>query len=230
MRNRLLLNRNYTIPPGYYSQYGQDIFLTQELFPGKTCGFFVDIGAYDGVTLSNTYYLEKHLGWRGICFEPNPTPFAKLVKNRGAKCFNGAVSGAKGKSTLLKVTGYSEMLSGLIDAYDPRHSTRINNELSLFGGSTQRIEVTCYDLNEVLSDQGVRHVDYLTVDTEGSELEIIKSIDFNRFDIQSISVENNYESNQFEKYLRTKGFKLVAVVGIDEFYAKNTKSVADHQY
>lgn len=227
LRNRLLLNKKYPVLAGYYSQYGQDIFVTQELFPGKTGGFFVDIGAYDGITLSNTYYLEKQLGWTGICFEPNPVAYEKLLKNRTCVCVNGAVSGHKGESIFLKIRGYTEMLSGLVDMYEPRHSQRIDNELKLFGGAAQQITVTCYNLNEVLSDHGVRHIDYLSVDTEGSELDIIKSIDFKMLDFSSICVENNFGSSEFEKYLKTKGFNLVAIVGIDEFYYK-TKVLACH--
>src|SRR5258706_11369284 len=61
--------------PPYYSQHSQDRFVDNFLLHGKRGGVFVDVGAYDGVALSNTYYFEKELGWQGICIEPNPMAF-----------------------------------------------------------------------------------------------------------------------------------------------------------
>jgi FkbM family methyltransferase len=221
LRNRLFLVRKYPNLTGYYSQYGQDIFLVEELFQGKTGGFFVDIGAHDGITLSNTYYLEKNLGWTGICVEPNPTVYAKLLKNRKCICLNGAVSDRKGESVFLKVDGYSEMLSGLLGKYDPKHLQRIEKELRLFGGTKRQITVPCLDLNEVLTQHNVRHVDYLSIDTEGSEFDILKSVNFDHIKCAAISVENNFGEGNLEKLLKSRGFKLIAIIGTDEFYLKN---------
>lgn len=53
----------------YYSQFGQDKFLDQKIFKGKNSGFFLEIGADDGVRYSNTYFFEKFRGWQGICIE-----------------------------------------------------------------------------------------------------------------------------------------------------------------
>ena len=61
----------------YYSEYYQDRYVNRCFFKGKTSGFFVDIGAYDGVRISNSLYFEQ-LGWDGICFEPDPRQFADL--------------------------------------------------------------------------------------------------------------------------------------------------------
>ena len=74
-----------------YSQYGQDVYLINSIFPDRINGYFVDVGAYDGITLSNTFILEKHLGWSGICIEPNPEAFEKLRANRSCICFPSAL-------------------------------------------------------------------------------------------------------------------------------------------
>lgn len=65
----------------YYSQNGQDAFIVK-LFNGKRNGYFLDIGAYDGVYFSNSLTLEKSLGWEGICIEPNPLVYGQLKSNR----------------------------------------------------------------------------------------------------------------------------------------------------
>ena len=62
----------------YYSQFKQDQFLNEVLFNNKKNGFFIDIGAHDRVTISNTLFFEKHNEWKGICIEPNPKGFATL--------------------------------------------------------------------------------------------------------------------------------------------------------
>ena len=64
-----------------FSQFNQDKFIFENFFPVKSDGVFVDIGAHDGITLSNTWFFENYLGWTGYCFEPNPSLFAKLVEN-----------------------------------------------------------------------------------------------------------------------------------------------------
>ncbi len=63
----------------YYSQDGQDEFLDRSVFKGRKSGFFVEIGAHDGVRFSNSAFLERERGWRGICVEPHPKIFPELV-------------------------------------------------------------------------------------------------------------------------------------------------------
>ena len=72
------------------SQLGQDI-LVDEYFGGKRGGVFVDIGAYDGVTFSNTLMLERERGWTGVCIEPLPDVFAELRQNRGCVCVQACI-------------------------------------------------------------------------------------------------------------------------------------------
>src|ERR1700730_1429338 len=66
----------------YFSQTGQDKFLNERVFGAKRDGTFVDIGAADGVFLSNTYFFEKELAWCGVCVEPRPEAFSRLVASR----------------------------------------------------------------------------------------------------------------------------------------------------
>ena len=64
---------------GYQSQMGQDMFLNRWFFKNRGPGFFIDVGAFDGIPGSNTSYFEKHLKWKGIAFEPNPAAFELLT-------------------------------------------------------------------------------------------------------------------------------------------------------
>ena len=152
LRNRLFLERKVPRTHGFYSQYGQDTFIVKEIFHEMPGGFFVEVRAHDGITQSNTYYLEKNLGWKGICIEPNLRIYEKLRKNRKCLCLNTAISDQPGNFRFLKIDGYSEMLSGLIEKYDPRHVERIKKEIGIYGGIAVEITVavnySCWVLTE----------------------------------------------------------------------------------
>ena len=107
-----------------YSQSGQDAYVISH-FKNKRNGTFIDIGANDGISLSNTYYLEKELGWSGICFEPIPDIFSRMDKVRNC---TKIMAGVADQNTIEKFTfvdGESHMLSGMTKEYDPRHIKRI---------------------------------------------------------------------------------------------------------
>ncbi len=207
---------------GYYSQLGQDKWIVEKLFPGKQTGTFIDIGANDGITFSNTYVLEK-MGWNGIAVEPIPSVYEKLVRNRQCTTVCGCVAGKSGKERFRVIIGYSEMLSGLVNEYDSKHLKRIEGELGSYGGLYQDIEVVCYNLNELLENRSMFQVDYLSIDVEGAEYAILKSIDFNRFRISVIGVENNYADYRIPHLLRKRGFHFHSKVG-DEFYQNSQNS------
>jgi len=204
---------------GYYSQCGQDKWIVKTLLPNLRDGFFVDIGAHDGISFSNTCFLEKIMNWRGIAIEPNPEVFTRLKDNRSCDLVNGCISNTSGKAKFYKVSGYAEMLSGIYDQYDSRHLQRIEREILTYGGSYEVQEVDAFLLDQVLADRQIFHIDYLNIDVEGAELSILKSIDFNTFDISIIGCENNYKDFRIPKFLSKHGYILHSIVG-DEFYVK----------
>ena len=134
----------------YYSQSGQDKFINEKLFKEKRNGIFLDIGANDGITLSNTYFFEKELGWKGICFEPLLEAFNKLQKSRSSININACASNEDKIDHFLSISGYGEMLSGLKSNYDERHLLRIEETIKEHGGSKNEIEVQCLDRKSVV--------------------------------------------------------------------------------
>lgn len=213
----ILLNCNAISAP-YHSQHGQDKFIHQNFFPNTQHGIFVEIGANDGVTFSNTLFFEKTLQWSGICIEPIPARFIDLQKNRHCICVNGCIANDSLTKDFLLVTGYSEMLSGLLEKYDPRHLARIERELKEHGGNQEVIKVQCYMLENLLHEYGISKVDYLSIDTEGGELEILKSIDYTSIIISIISVENAYNTSDIRKFMISKGYEYVTKIGADEIF------------
>ncbi len=202
----------------YHSQYNQDRFLNEVVFNRKKNGYFLDIGAHDGKTLSNTYFFEKERGFEGICFEPNPKVFAELTGNRHCTLINKGVGKKNGKVEFMAIEGYAEMLSGVIENFDPAHLSRIDDDLKIKGGQKKIIEIEIVRLDSIEKLNKIV-VDYCNIDTEGSELDILQSIDFETIKINVFSVENNYGSGGIRDFLEKKGYVLFWLSG-DEIYVK----------
>jgi FkbM family methyltransferase len=202
----------------FYSQSGQDKYLIENIFQDKKNGIFVDVGAYDGITYSNTYYLEKEKGWSGICIEPNPNVFESLVRNRKLPCLSCGVCNFSGRTDFTLIKGYSEMLSGITKTYNLAHPKRIDWEIDNMGGNKESIQIEVKPLEHIFRENNISYIDYISIDTEGSEEQILKSINFNDVYIDVISVECNYGIDQIQEFLFKKGFTFLERIGDDKFF------------
>lgn len=202
----------------YFSQCGQDRFINEKIFKNKRGGVFLDIGANDGVSFSNTNYFEKELGWTGICFEPLKSAFEKLQSSRSSININACAADEDKVDYFLSVEGYGEMLSGLKSKYDERHLQRINDTIKHYGGSVTETQVQCYNINRILQEKNFINIDFISIDTEGNELEILKAINFKDTHVKVIVLENNYNSPDFKDFLTAKGFIKLKQLSTDEVY------------
>ena len=182
----------------YKAQNGQDRYILENFFKNqdgslKTDGYFVDIGAHDGIEASASYAFE-YIGWNGICIEPLPQQFNKLKNNRKVQCINAAISNLnKPTVDFLEVTGngYIEMLSGIKEKLDDGHIGRIDWESSKpeYVNTTKNIiQIPNYRFNDLISRT---HIDFLSIDTEGCDHEILNSIDYEKYTIDVICFEDN---------------------------------------
>lgn len=204
----------------YKGQYLQDKFV--DLFLNcKKSGVFLDIGANDGITFSNSYFFEKNRKWTGICIEPIPSAFEILKKNRSCKLYNCCISDMGGSVTFREVTGPAQMLSGIVDFFDEEHIRRIDKEISLYGGSFKDIQVQCRNINDILAESDIQVIDYCSIDTEGVELQIVKSINFDKICINVFTIENNTGENEIRNYMKTKGYSCIPGL-TDDYYIKGT--------
>jgi FkbM family methyltransferase len=200
----------------YYSQFEQDKFVYENYFQGKTDGYFVDIGAHDGTTFSNSRFYEE-LGWTGVCVEPNPKVFETLQADRKCKCVMKAVADRTGWAQFFQILEGADMLSGLADEFNQRGIETINANLQDFENGFDYIDVEL-DLFDNIVDSTT--IDFLSLDTEGNELKILQTIDFNKYDIKVITVENNDYDDKFLKFLTPRGYQPVTRLGCDEVYIK----------
>lgn len=207
----------------YYSQYEQDKILRDRYFSNLDNGFFIEIGADDGVDKSNTYFFEQ-VGWSGICIEPSPTRFKHLIGNRKCECLNVAISSTEKEVEFLDMTGYGKGLSGIIENYNPKHLDRIERETSSNPQtlSKQKVKVKTRRLDDLLKERGVLKVDYCSIDVEGSELEILKSIDFLNVKFNVLTIEDPYDNSEVKQIMEHNNFKLTMKIGPDLLFV-NTK-------
>jgi FkbM family methyltransferase len=207
----------------YYSQYNQDYWIDQ-LLEQKEKGVFLDIGANDGITISNSYFFEKNRNWEGICVEPLANVFAKLDKNRECHKVNACVSDKNGKEVFFRIEGYTEMLSGLRSEYHDTHWQRILADVAAKGDRVFEYEVDCIAVNDLLAKHSYRDIDFLSLDTEGSELKILKAIDYGRFNFSIICVENPYNDKGFEQLLSKHGFVLCTTLQCDYLFVNKANT------
>lgn len=201
----------------YFSQYGQDKFVAEHLFPGMMDGVFVDVGAYDGVTISNSCFFEREMGWTGLCVEPIPDVFKELVANRpGSICENVCVSNVEGELEFARVEGV-EALSGIADRMDRRHRRRIKSE----GGRVEMMRLPSLRLQTLLDRHGIDRIDFLSIDTEGAELDVIRSLDFERTCVNAVCVENNSGERKVRRHLEQNGLAYLLTLGdLDDLYVR----------
>jgi len=171
---------------------------------------------------------EKELGWTGLCFEPIPKVFDELVKSRKSKCYQNAVFNKDGeKVPFLCATGWPEMLSGILSTQHPNHLERIHGEVELHGTSMSVFDVTTITLERALAENNITHVNYLSVDTEGSELQVLQGINFENVFIDVIEVEQNYPDSfvPVKEFLLSKGFRHEFSISIDDIFVNSKSSL-----
>lgn len=210
----------------YNSQDHQDKYLEENVFKGYKHGVFVDVGAHDGVTINNTLYFEKYNDWTGINIEPIKEVYDKLVINRPTSInINCAVCNSDGETEFLCNKGYTEMISGIKDTFDPRHIQRLERENIQMGSFTETITVNTKRLETIFDEHDITRIEYLSVDVEGAEFEVIRSINFDKVFIDVIGFENNYDdtSGPIIKYLEDKGY-IVILKCLDIFMIHNTST------
>ena len=198
----------------YTSQAGQDKMIKKNFFDGKKNGFFIEIGAYDGISGSNCYHFERFLNWDGIAIEPSNIQFEKLKKNRKCKVLNNAISDEVKEVEFIEVTEGLTQMSGINDSSFERNFKIISNNQA---SKTDSIKLKTITFDEIVPKN--KDIDYLSIDIEGGEMNLLKSIDFQTNRIKVISVENNIPKEQnFKNFFEEINFTYLDRIGQDEIF------------
>ena len=188
----------------YTSQLSADLWVLKQL-NFKRNGFFVEFGAFDGFNLSNTYLLEKSFDWNGILAEPNEELYKKVLEYRTCICSSDLISAEDG----LKFTFIPDGEFGTIDKYIDcdGHKDHRENFLNMNKNKTKILTSIC--LNSFLDKYNAPlKIDYMSIDTEGSEYDILSKFDFNKYKVTMFSIEHNYKMS-----VRSKIFNLMSSHG-----------------
>jgi FkbM family methyltransferase len=205
-------------PSPYRGQFGQDAFLDRLVFHGFRDGYFVDVGAHDGESGSNSVFFERARGWRGLCIEPNLAVFAQLRRARTAECIRCCIAAKSGEVAFLQVTGPSEMLSGMAATYDEEHRRHLEAEAAADGSTYRTVTVPALPLAPLLEERRIVAIHFLGIDTEGGEIEILRSLDFARVFVHAIAVEENYRDDGIAALLGAVGFVPLLRLAVDTIY------------
>lgn len=197
----------------FFSQAGQDKIIKNHFFKNEKQGFFVEIGAYDGILGSNCFHFEKFHNWNGIAFEPSKTQFEKLKQNRKCKLVNKPLSEKQKEVDFFEVEEGLTMMSGIYDDNFISEKAIKNDPNSKF--KTTKLLSTTFEENISYETE----IDYISIDIEGGELNVLKSIDFDKYSIKVISVENNSpDKNDFKSFFNKKNFEYFDRIGHDEIF------------
>jgi len=198
----------------YYSQIGQDEYYINNISKGKRNGVYLDIGANDGKHGSNTATLEYEYGWTGLCIEPNPKLIQSLTESRpNSIIVHKAVWTSPGKvnieiplsfkgseppDQLGRITGIERNETSFKKFFDKGYETFTvdSDTVTNIVKETMELPIT---------------IDYMSLDTEGAELEALQSIDFNLIDIKFMTIEHGNRKgykNIFANYLKQFGYRV----------------------
>lgn len=121
----------------------------------------------------------EELGWNGICIEPNPDSCDKLLKTRNCAKYNIAFAENDSEKDFSRITGNLATLSGISEDYHPMYLERIKDEIKKEGGTIETIKVKTLSFDAIMANfRDTTAIDYISIDTEGNEFKILKSIDF----------------------------------------------------
>ena len=203
------------------SQLRQDLFVLSEL-NFKRNGFFVEFGATDGIHMSNTYLLEKQFGWNGILAEPARRWHEQLRANRRSRVETDCVwRDSTSILTFNEVAGDEPDRWGFSTIH--LYSSADHHREERRHGTTYRVQtISLVDLLDKYS--APKDIDYLSIDTEGSEYEILRAFDFARYNFKVITCEHNFtpEREKIASLLINNGYvrKFPELSRIDDWYVR----------
>ena len=198
----------------YTSQAGQDE-VVDRLLGRKVKGVFLDIGGYDGITGSNTLFLEVFRGWTGLLIEPAP-PQLELARGiRRCRCLGVAVAPEDGEAEFIEVQAGLTQMSGLSATYDPGLLDRVradprHKEMSHL--------VPTRKLESLIEEVGTTEPDLVSLDIEGGELSVLEAFDFDTYRPHLWCIENNLANRSLPLLMRRAGYDLIEFCGPDEVY------------
>lgn len=217
--NQLLLKKHIDLTFG--DQKGQLDFLINCFFNYEANGlpkngFFIDLACADGVTINNTYFLERYLGWSGILFEPNPGFHASIHEFRTSPLVTDCVADRAGEMVPFRLD--NGMLGGIVSDHTDNNLQLRHEELST--ADISEIATTTLE-NELRRFQSPPVIDFMSLDVEGAEHLILRDFPFNKYRFRSLVIER--PTKELDILLDSVGYCQVSHLAYDVFYAHRSE-------
>jgi FkbM family methyltransferase len=186
--------------------YAAENRLKEEFFGHATDGYFVEVGANDPEQWSQSFHLERK-GWRGIVVEPQPELAEKLRQRRSAKVYAVACSGPEQSGRHMTL-----YLAGGLSSFDP-------NLKVATARPEGAIDVPLKTLDEILVDAGApAPLDFLAIDVEGHEIEVLRGLDLARWRPRLLLVEDHVLGLDLHRFIAARGYKWIRRTDINSWY------------
>ena len=206
----------------YYSQWGEDAFLNNNYFHNKTNGAYIELGALNGVLYSNTKFFQEQLNWTGVLIEPHPHAFEILKECRPNNyLFNDLVSNVNDELKYKYFVDNLAAVSGIEDTLTKHHFDEYYHNEIYKDLLQDTMTIVPKSLTEIIKNVPFTHFDFLSLDVEGHEYEVLQSWDFS-VPIDVILIEMlGIEADKEElcrKLLIEKGYKFDKKIAHNEVF------------
>ena len=198
-------------PNNHYSEFAEDVMVNR-IFKNYNDGMYIDIGAYHPQKGSLTYSLYKK-GWKGVNIDISKTSIDLFNISRPTDLnINSAISNFNGE------TFYYE-------------NSPINQQNSLIkdNDNQKKVKIKCNTLNDVLEKNNIIKVDYINIDTEGTELQVLNGIDFKKYKPMLLTIEDNsFNLNDPSKlkkisFMKKNNYEIINIIGVTMFFINKNK-------
>lgn len=165
----------------YYSQSKEDVFLNDNFFKNKRDGVYIELGALNGVLYSNTKFFEDTLNWKGILIEPHPEQYKLLQINRPNNfLFNELVSCHTEELKFRYFIDVFTAVGGVQDTLSQHHFDTFFESDNEWNKSLLQntIMIKPKTFTEIIKETKLSYIDFLSLDVEGHEYEVLQSWDF----------------------------------------------------
>jgi FkbM family methyltransferase len=209
----------------FLSQQGEDILLFLHYINQRVDdGVMIELGGVDGITYSNTFIFEKLFNFKTILIEPQSHMYEKLIINRpSSKCYKCAISDISGDIEFIG----NNPCGGIV-----KHMNENHRERWLKGQTSFMVPTNT--LNRICEENSVKHIDLLSVDVEGGELDVLKTLDFSKIEVYIVCIEldskNKEKDDECRRILIDAGFRLEHRLCINEFWINSSYSKKDRLF
>lgn len=207
----------YNVQYPFYAQFETDRHIAK-YFPDKYDGICVDVGMAEPIGANNTYHFEQ-MGWKCLCIEPNPNYYNMGVGVRKI-VENVACSDKNSDDMMFEIFTINGNNQGAISSL--KRDDRLIQSHAHMISKVEKIPVKVRTLDYILEQHPeITHIDFISIDTENTELDVLKGFDINRWRPKLMVIENNYDEPFIGEYLKQFGYKRAERVMVNDFYVKD---------